>query len=110
MTRAAAPFALGAPVSLALAATADAQNTAAPAKPAPTAKPAKAPAKKPAAPQFKLVLEPPAMDLLKATSDNNLVPDAHRAALLGQPGVVTLYTDDRDFRKFEFLDLRDPLA
>ena len=40
----------------------------------------------------------------------NLVPDAHLAALLSQHGVVTLYTHDRDFRKFEFLDVRDPLA
>src|SRR5215475_10477080 len=41
---------------------------AAPAKPAP-AKAAKPAAKKPAASQFKLILEPKAMDLLKATSD-----------------------------------------
>lgn len=40
----------------------------------------------------------------------NLVPDAHLAALLSQHGVVTLYTHDRDFRKFGFLDVRDPLA
>ena len=40
----------------------------------------------------------------------NLVPDAHLAALLSQHGVVTLYTHDRDFRKFEFLDVRDPLT
>jgi uncharacterized protein len=40
----------------------------------------------------------------------NLVPDAHLAAVLSQHGVVTLYTHDRDFRKFTFLDVRDPLA
>lgn len=40
----------------------------------------------------------------------NLVPDAHLAAVLSQHGVVTLYTHDRDFRKFAFLDVRDPLA
>ncbi len=40
----------------------------------------------------------------------NLVPDAHLAALLSQHGVVKLYTHDRDFRKFSFLDVRDPLA
>jgi hypothetical protein len=40
----------------------------------------------------------------------NLVPDAHLAALLSQHGVVTLYTRDRDFRKFSFLDVRDPVA
>lgn len=40
----------------------------------------------------------------------NLVPDAHQAAVLSQHGVVTLYTHDRDFRKFSFLDVRDPLV
>jgi uncharacterized protein len=40
----------------------------------------------------------------------NLVPDAHLAALLRQHGVMTLYTHDRNFRKFAFLDVRDPLA
>ena len=39
----------------------------------------------------------------------NLVPDAHLAALLRQHGVKTLYTHDRDFLKFSFLDIRDPL-
>jgi toxin-antitoxin system PIN domain toxin len=38
----------------------------------------------------------------------NLVPDAHLAALLRQHGVRTLYTRDADFRKFAFLDVRDP--
>lgn len=40
----------------------------------------------------------------------NLVPDAHLAALLSQHGVMTLYTHDRDFRRFDFLDVRDPLV
>lgn len=40
----------------------------------------------------------------------NLVPDAHLAALLRQHGVKTLYTHDRDFLKFSFLDVRDPLS
>ncbi|BCS30931.1 ribonuclease VapC48 [Luteitalea sp. TBR-22] len=40
----------------------------------------------------------------------NLVPDAHLAALLFQNGVRTLYSNDRDFRKFESLDVRDPFA
>lgn len=40
----------------------------------------------------------------------NSVPDAHLAALLSQHGVVKLYTHDRDFRKFSFLDVRDPLV
>ena len=40
----------------------------------------------------------------------NLVPDAHPAAVLEQHGVVTLYTHDKDFRRFGFLDVRDPLS
>lgn len=40
----------------------------------------------------------------------NLVPDAHLAALMRENGVRTLYTRDRGFRRFEFLDVRDPFA
>jgi toxin-antitoxin system PIN domain toxin len=40
----------------------------------------------------------------------NLVPDAHLAALLRQHGVRTIYTRDRDFRKFDFLKVRDPFG
>ncbi len=40
----------------------------------------------------------------------NLVPDAHLAALLRQHGVRRLYTADRDFRKFDFLDVADPFS
>ncbi len=40
----------------------------------------------------------------------NLVPDVHLAAVLREHGVTVLYTCDRDFRKFGFLDTRDPLA
>jgi hypothetical protein len=40
----------------------------------------------------------------------NLVPDAHVATILLQHGVRTLYSNDRDFRKFQLLDLRDPFA
>jgi uncharacterized protein len=40
----------------------------------------------------------------------NLVPDAHLAALLRQHGVRRLYTTDADFRKFPFLEVRDPFA
>jgi len=40
----------------------------------------------------------------------NGVPDTHLAALLKQHGVKTLYTHDRDFLKFTFLKVRDPLA
>lgn len=40
----------------------------------------------------------------------NLVPDAHLAAVLREHGVKVLYTHDRDFRKFDFLEVRDPLG
>ena len=37
----------------------------------------------------------------------NLVPEAHLATILFQHGIRTLYTNDRDFRKFQPLDVRD---
>jgi toxin-antitoxin system PIN domain toxin len=40
----------------------------------------------------------------------NLVPDAHVAAILFQHGIRRLYTNDRDFLKFQSLDVRDPFA
>jgi len=40
----------------------------------------------------------------------NLVPDAHVAAILFQHGVRTLFSSDRDFRKFATLDVRDPFS
>jgi len=40
----------------------------------------------------------------------NLVPDAHLAVLLRPHGVRTLYTRDGDFKKFAFLEVRDPFA
>ena len=42
------------------------------------------------------------------TVRGNLVPDAHVAAILFQHGVRTFYSNDRDFRKFDSLDVRDP--
>ena len=39
----------------------------------------------------------------------NLVPDSHLAALLKSNGVKRLYTKDKDFRRFEFLKVVDPL-
>ena len=38
----------------------------------------------------------------------NLVPDAHLVALLIQHEVGTLWTHDRDFRKFSGIRIRDP--
>lgn len=40
----------------------------------------------------------------------NLVPDAHLVAILREHGVRRLYTHDRDFRRFDFLQLEDPLV
>jgi uncharacterized protein len=40
----------------------------------------------------------------------NLVPDAHVATILFQHGVRTIYTNDRDFLKFESIEARDPFA
>lgn len=38
------------------------------------------------------------------------VPDAHIAALMRQHGVATIYTRDRDFRRFEGIRVEDPFA
>jgi uncharacterized protein len=40
----------------------------------------------------------------------NLVPDAHVATILFQHGVRAIYTNDRDFLKFESLEVRDPFS
>lgn len=39
----------------------------------------------------------------------NLVPDSHLAALLKSNGVKRLYSRDKDFRRFEFLKVVDPI-
>lgn len=39
----------------------------------------------------------------------NLVPDAHLAAILLQHDVRVLFTTDTDFKKFDFLEVRNPL-
>jgi len=44
------------------------------------------------------------------TVRGNQVPDAHLAALLRQHGVRRLYTVDRDFRRFDFLQVTDPFV
>lgn len=46
--------------------------------------------------------------LSRERARGNLVHDVHLAALLRQHGVRTLYTNDRDFRRFDFLETRDP--
>ncbi len=40
----------------------------------------------------------------------NVVPDAHIAALMRHHGVVTIYSSDRDFRRFDGLRVHDPFA
>jgi len=40
----------------------------------------------------------------------NLVPDAHLVALMLEHGVRTIWTNDRDFRRFDGIDVRDPFA
>lgn len=44
------------------------------------------------------------------TARGYFVPDAHLATILRQHGVRRLYTSDRDFRRFDFLEIRDPFA
>jgi predicted nucleic acid-binding protein len=36
--------------------------------------------------------------------------DAHVAIILFQHGVGTIHSNDRDFRKFQSLDVRDPFS
>jgi uncharacterized protein len=43
-------------------------------------------------------------------SRGDAVPDMHLATLLRENGVRILYTRDRGFRRFEFLDVRDPFT
>lgn len=43
-----------------------------------------------------------------APARGNQVPDADLEVLLRQHDVATLYTRDADFRRFDFLTIRDP--
>jgi toxin-antitoxin system PIN domain toxin len=40
----------------------------------------------------------------------NLVPDAHLVALMHQHGISTIWSHDRDFRKFDGVTVRDPFV
>lgn len=40
----------------------------------------------------------------------NEVPDSHLVALMRQHGVRLIWTRDRDFRRFDAIDARDPFA
>jgi len=53
-------------------------------------------------------------DIYGTTADDqtrgNHVPDAHLAALMRQHGVNIIYTRDRDLRRYETIDARNPFA
>lgn len=44
------------------------------------------------------------------TDRGNDVPDGHIATLMRQHGVATIYTRDRDFRRFDTITAQDPFA
>jgi uncharacterized protein len=46
----------------------------------------------------------------EVTSRGNLVPDAHLVALMHEHGVTTIWSNDRDFRKFGGITVKDPFA
>ena len=46
----------------------------------------------------------------EVTARGNLVPDVHLAALMLIHDVRTIYTHDRDFRRFPFLKVVDPIV
>lgn len=52
--------------------------------------------------------------LYRSTADRqtrgNHVPDAHLAALMRQHGVTVIYSRDRDFRRYDGIDARDPFS
>ncbi len=45
-----------------------------------------------------------------ATPIGNLVPDAHLVTLMHQNDVRTIWTRDRDFRRFDGIEARDPFT
>jgi uncharacterized protein len=53
-------------------------------------------------------------EIYKSTADGqtrgNHVPDAHLAALMRQHGVSIVYTRDRDLRRYDGIDTRDPFT
>lgn len=44
----------------------------------------------------------------EADARGNLVPDAHLVALMVENGVRTIWTHDRDYRRFPGIETRDP--
>ncbi len=53
-------------------------------------------------PMFRDIAEP-------ASVRGNLVPDAHLVALMRQNDVSRIYSHDRDFRRFDGVEVSDPL-
>ncbi len=52
-------------------------------------------------------------DVFRSHADDlrgNAVPDAHLVALMRQHGVATIYTRDRDFRRFNGIRVENPFA
>jgi predicted nucleic acid-binding protein len=47
---------------------------------------------------------------LEVSATGNLVPAAHLVALMRKYGVSTIWTGDRDFRKFDGIHVRDPFV
>ena len=45
-----------------------------------------------------------------ADARGNLVPDAHLVSLMIQNGVGTIWTHDRDYRKFRGIEIHDPFG
>ncbi len=45
-----------------------------------------------------------------ADARGNLVSDAHLVALMRQHGVRTIWSNDRDYRRFDGIDVHDPFA
>jgi uncharacterized protein len=46
----------------------------------------------------------------EADARGNLVSDAHVVALMAENGVRTIWTHDRDYRRFSGIEVRDPFA
>lgn len=48
--------------------------------------------------------------LSEVSARGNLVPDTHLVALMRQHGIDTIWTADRDFRRFDGLTVRNPFT
>jgi hypothetical protein len=48
--------------------------------------------------------------LAEVSATGNLVPDSHLVALMRANGVSTIWSADRDLRKFDGIRVRDPFA